>query len=190
MEKQRPPVKQRRACPRADLLPWIGHGNLHANLLDSISSHLREPEDFVRFRAIYPHGFFQPWMMASRWHKDENSNNATFYPISIDKTIKVHVHAIKGMWVVAFRSNCLVVIDKDDDLSAVLVNPHTWKIMTVPRPTYLEDHDGASPTLVRSQQWHIRLDLPIKAGTFAWCSMAGRVKMRHCGTVAVLSLLS
>uniref|UniRef100_A0A0D9V1N5 F-box domain-containing protein n=1 Tax=Leersia perrieri TaxID=77586 RepID=A0A0D9V1N5_9ORYZ len=54
--------------------------SLQADLLYSISRHLREPEDFVRFRAVClqwrsavrhtDHAFFQPWIMASRWHED------------------------------------------------------------------------------------------------------------------------
>ncbi|KAF0918016.1 hypothetical protein E2562_021707, partial [Oryza meyeriana var. granulata] len=116
---------------------------LPANLLDSISSHLSEPEDFVRFhaiclqwRAVVPHkghGFFQLWMMAGRWDGDENCDNLTFYSLSTKKTIKIHVPVIKGKWVVTSGFGYIVAIDKDDDLSTVLVNPLTRETMALPR---------------------------------------------------------
>ncbi|KAF0926113.1 hypothetical protein E2562_021827 [Oryza meyeriana var. granulata] len=64
-----------------------------------------------------------PWMMAGRWDGDKNCDNLTFYSLSTEKTIKIHVPVIKGKRVVASGSSCVVAIDKDDDLSAMLVNP-------------------------------------------------------------------
>uniref|UniRef100_A0A0E0C311 F-box domain-containing protein n=1 Tax=Oryza meridionalis TaxID=40149 RepID=A0A0E0C311_9ORYZ len=125
--------------------------SLPADLLFSISSHLREPEDFVRFRAVCPqwraavsheeHAFFQPWIMASRWHEDEYSENFVFYSLSTLKTIKVCVPDMKGKRVAASGSGHLVAIDNDDDLSAVLVNPLSGKTMALPRlPEFFHDN--------------------------------------------------
>ncbi|KAF0924610.1 hypothetical protein E2562_010215 [Oryza meyeriana var. granulata] len=54
-------------------------------------------------------------MMASHGYEDRYSDNVT-YSLSTANTIKVHVPAIKGKRVVAFGFNCLVAIDKYDDL--------------------------------------------------------------------------
>lgn len=125
--------------------------SLPADLLFSISSHLREPEDFVRFRAVCPqwraavsheeHAFFQPWIMASLWLEDEYSENFVFYSLSTLKTIKVRVPNMKGKHVTASGSGHLVAIDNDDDLSAVLVNPLSGKTMALPRlPEFFHDN--------------------------------------------------
>jgi hypothetical protein len=127
--------------------------SLPADLLFSISSHLREPEDFVHFRAVCPqwraamshkeHAFFQPWIMASRWLEDEYSENVLFYSLSTLKTIKVHVPDMKSRRVATSSSSHLIAIDKDDDLSAVLINPLSGKTTALPRLPKFFHNNGA-----------------------------------------------
>uniref|UniRef100_J3L0M7 F-box domain-containing protein n=1 Tax=Oryza brachyantha TaxID=4533 RepID=J3L0M7_ORYBR len=131
----------------------VNWASLPTDLIFSISSHLREPEDFVCFRAVCTqwratmqhmnHAFFQPWLMASRFLEDEYSENVLFYSLSTLKTIKVCVPATKGRCVAASGSGHLIGVDKDDDLSAVLVNPLTGKTTLLPRLPEFFHNNGA-----------------------------------------------
>uniref|UniRef100_A0A0D9V1P6 KIB1-4 beta-propeller domain-containing protein n=1 Tax=Leersia perrieri TaxID=77586 RepID=A0A0D9V1P6_9ORYZ len=111
------------------------------------------PKDFVHFRAVClqwraavrhtEHAFFQPWIMASRWLEEEYSEDVLFYSLATEKTIKVCIPGMKVKRIAASGSGHLVAVDKDDDLSAVLVNPLTGKTTALPRLPEFFHHNGA-----------------------------------------------
>uniref|UniRef100_J3L0M6 Uncharacterized protein n=1 Tax=Oryza brachyantha TaxID=4533 RepID=J3L0M6_ORYBR len=81
--------------------------------------------------------------MASRFLEDEYSENVLLYSLSTHKTIKVCVPTMKGRCDAASGSGHLVGVDKDDDLSAVLVNPLTEKTTLLPRLSEFFHNNGA-----------------------------------------------
>ncbi|KAL6615033.1 hypothetical protein ACP70R_037303 [Stipagrostis hirtigluma subsp. patula] len=115
---------------------------LPVDILHSISRSVADPKDFVSFRAVCPqwrghvsrtaHARFHPWILKS--DNVGNSGDVLFYSLSSRKYHEIHVPALKDKRtrLAGFGAGHLVGIDRDDDLSAVLVNPLTGESTALP----------------------------------------------------------
>jgi hypothetical protein len=111
--------------------------------LRRISSSFTDPQDFIRFRAVcmnwnqlvprHAHGRFGPWIVGKLGKEDEDSGFILFYKLASERFHLFHVEPQQGKRLAGYDSGLLLGIDKEDELSVVLVNPLTGECTHLPR---------------------------------------------------------
>jgi len=88
------------------------------------------------------HQRLQPWIVES--DENEDSGNVLFYSLVSGYYYLIHIEEFKGRRVAGYGAGLLIGIDKDDDLSALLVNPLTGENTELPRLPLPEHFRGTS----------------------------------------------
>jgi hypothetical protein len=77
------------------------------------------------------HQCLQPWIVES--DENDDSGNVLFHSLVSGYYYLIHIAEFKGRRVAGYGAGLLIGIDKDDDLSALLVNPLTGENTELPR---------------------------------------------------------